>query len=223
MPGMNSFATHEKAWDYLYGPNGKGPEATTWFHDKFPDGHATSIRPLAEHLLRETKADRPLIVEEGKCTFHEGALELMLAYGIDYAPYVDKIQMMHEMPRKPEIGSCFANSWLFMEAINSAEKSDKRLVYVEGVAVGYLASTMLHAWNSFGLQDTRAIDWSMYPACPWNRYFGVPFTETEHEELRTSIFPKKKRRAISLFDVQYFPLLANRIIDILASREPVGP
>lgn len=223
MPGMNSFASVEAAWDFLYGPDGDGPAATQWFHKAFPKGHETSIRPLAEELLARFKAGKEIEVEKGKCAFHPGALEILLVHGIDYIPYTDKLLMMHGMRRKPRIGQCFGNSWQFMEAINAGEKSDKRLVYVEGMAVGYMANTMLHAWNSFGLSDKRASDWSMYPACPWTRYFGVPFTEAEHEELRSSVWPNH-RRAVSLFDLKSFPFFAERILEILAKREqPVSP
>jgi hypothetical protein len=144
-------------------------------------------------------------------------------YGIDYKPDITRVPKFREFERKPIIGGCFSNSWSFMEAVNDGAKEagqESRLVYVEGMAWGFMADPMLHAWNSYGLSDTRAVDWTMYVGCEWSRYLGIPFTQEEHTELRSMIYPDEPRRPISLFDGKFYPQIEERILQMLASREP---
>lgn len=113
-----------------------------------------------------------------------------------------------------------------MEGVNSGAREEGKeavLVYVEGLTVGFMAIPMLHAWNSYGLIDTRAVDWTMYVGCEWNRYIGIPFTEEEYAELQAIVFPRRRRRPISLFDGKIYPLVEERIQQLLADRKRPAP
>jgi hypothetical protein len=157
------------------------------------------------------------------CTFHVRSLELIVKYGIDYTPDISKVQKLREFELKPKLGQCFSNSWIFMESVNEGAKTagqSARMVYVEGMVWGFMTDAILHGWNSYGLADTRAVDWTMYIGCQWNRYIGIPFTEEEYMELKALVFPDEPRRPISLFDGRYYPIIEERVTEILATREP---
>ena len=215
-----------QAWDEIHGPEGFAAEADIWFKKNFPDGHETSLKPFAEMMLSEIKAkgyiEPPSVVpsKRDSCVFHPKALELLLEYGVDYAPDIKKIKFFRELGKEPKLGGCFGNSWQLMEVVNSGSNGDdlRKIVYAEGLVWGLFTVPALHAWNSYSLSDTRAADWTQYIGCQWNRYLGIAFTETEFDCLRNIVFPNEPRRPISVFDLHYFPFFEEKIIQILASR-----
>lgn len=226
MPRFSSpISSYAEAWEDVHGKGGLAKKAQQWFSEVFPEGHATSIRPLvrrARELIGPDVVQQPLPGRE--CGFHVRALELIERYGIDYTPDMSKTEEFRAWETQPEIGSCFANSWSLMVAVNKSKRADlPEMVYVEGMVWGFMTDPVLHAWNSYRLTDVRALDWSHYVGCEWSRYIGIPFTQAEHEELRAAIFPKEPNRPVSLFDIEFFPLFEERIREMLASRETPTP
>lgn len=223
MPRFERITTYDGALEAVYGKNGCSERAAAWFAEKFPEGHATSIRPFAEMFLKELKRGwfEPTKKHTSTCYFHMRAVELLIRYGVDYTPADGQIEFFGTWEDKPAVGKCFDNSWLLMKERNARTDGNK-LVYVEGMCWGFIGDPALHAWNSFGMQDTRAIDWTQFFACEWNRYLGIPFTQEEHAELCALIHKDETHRPISMFDIMFFPLVEERLTELLASREPPG-
>jgi len=77
---------------------------------------------------------------------------------------------------------------------------------------------MLHAWNTYGLRDKKALDWSWYTNSHWYRYFGIPFTEDEHNQACLIVYPKGDT-LISLLHKQHFSKIEHYLHEILARRK----
>lgn len=222
MSKIEPFTSYEAAWDYVYGSNEFSAKADAWFLERFPEGHDSSIRPLAArmHEILKERGYEYKATSGTECNFHIRALELLIAHGVDYKPDLSKVQEFREFERQPGMGQCFSNSWTLMEGVNSRATGVKRLTYVEGLVWGYLTDPVLHAWNSYGVTDSRSLDWSHYIGCQWNRYLGISFTQEEQAELQALVFPNEPLRPISFFDGKFFPLVENRLLELLANREP---
>ncbi|MGE5540785.1 MAG: hypothetical protein ACM3TU_00655 [Bacillota bacterium] len=217
MSSHDPFTSYEEAWEFIYGPEGIAPKASEWFARQFPDGHNTSLRPLVEDVLQQLPDFGPNLPRGGTdCELHPRALKLIARYGQDYKPDLEQARHFHTQELKPHPGQCFTNSWRLMRAMN---KGGMGLVYVEGLAFGYLIEPMLHAWVSYGLDDEMAVDWSQYPGCPWNRYLGIAITEEEHAMLQAIAFPDTPERPLALLDIEHFPLIEEPLAKLLADRE----
>ena len=226
-------ASYAEAWEEMYGEGGRAEAAARWFESQFSDGHATSIRPLLERireLVSEEYFDmakrRAMEIPEGaipECNFHPRALDLLLVHGMDYAPDIERCRNFKTLGFDPLIGQCFGNSWSLMRAVNNRDPDSAHLAYVEGLVYGYCTKPVLHAWNSFGISGTRALDWSHYVGCEWSRYFGICISEHEHESLRRIVFPDEPSRPVSLLDLHFYPFIEEPLTELLAARgKPVS-
>jgi hypothetical protein len=223
MSDQEPFTSYEEAWNYVYEDPEFKFKADEWFSQNFPDGHDSLIGHIALVELAHMRSGFALQPSmPGKCVFHPDALELLLKQGRHYRSTPELSPKFRTFPRQPLAGECFGNSQVWMRNVNKGARRHKdtnRLCYVEGMVCGYLASPMLHAWNTYSLTDDRAIDWSMYIGCEWNRYLGIAFSEAEYNELQTSVFGKDKSAPISLFDQELYPLVSDLIAELFAARE----
>ena len=154
------------------------------------DGHKTSIRSLVEDLAETGRAAKEFI-EPFTCLndVHPKAWDVILTYGRDYEPLSLWKRGMHRDQRQPKSKSCFLNAYEQMKGVHLVQPSSK-VTYVEGFAVGPAVSPMLHAWNGAGF-SRRALDWSFYATTHWTRYFGIPFTLAEYEQICERVNPQK--------------------------------
>jgi len=105
--------------------------------------------------------------------FTPEAMRFIVEHGREFTPIVPRTRPDEE----PETGECFRNAWFL------AVRKPDEVCYVEGLAMGPLAYPMLHAWNTFGPNDHRAIDWTFYATTEWTRYFGIALTVHEYQQL----------------------------------------
>lgn len=224
MSDSDPFASYEEAWKYVYEDPEFKPKADAWFERNFPKGQESSVAHIALvelAIMRSGFALQPSA--PGKCVFHPDALELLLQKGRHYRSLPELAPKFRVFTRQPVPGACFGNAQVWMRGVNQGarkRRNKNRLCYVEGMVCGYVADPMLHAWNTYSLDDDRSVDWSMYVGCEWNRYLGIAFSEAEYNELQASVFGKDKSAPISLFDQEFFPLVCDLIDELLAAREP---
>lgn len=212
--------TQRAEWKYLHSTESAPLRRvlTRQFNKMFPQKHETSIRPFVREVVRRIK-EEPALLERNFFKLmggiHPEAMEIILKYGKDYAPYI----WQKTLP-EPKRGWCFDNAWILVETDKNRRKREKRkepLVYVEGIAFGLRVKPMLHAWNALGLDGEIAYDWSIYAISHWTRYLGIPFTAEEHKKLH-SLTPLGKKVHL-IFHKKYFNAQAKaRLISILEKR-----
>ena len=79
-----------------------------------------------------------------------------------------------------DLNSQLKNAAIMMASANKDRPAHMRpITYVEGVIAGATTRALVHAWNGFGFAG-KCADWTFYAHTHWNRYFGVPFTQTEY-------------------------------------------
>ncbi|MCE9644192.1 hypothetical protein K8Q93_03060 [Candidatus Parcubacteria bacterium] len=98
------------------------------------------------------------------------------------------------------------------------------MTYVEGLVFGpSLNAPMLHAWNAYQDHDRDAVDFSLYPDCGWNRYFGIAFSQTEWIEIcqfRNPLATEKNPKPRLLFRRdECTPELLKKIESVIARRQ----
>jgi hypothetical protein len=185
LPNMESM---EAEWEWLR--RDEGAKAREMFSESFwkmfPEGHNTSLRAFVQN--RGTGRYSGLLFPERLMfrllhEIHPDVFEFLFTYGRDYTP-----QVWGTPPKgDPMKGACFINARVLTKidvaGVNGATDQNEPIVYVEGVAFGSVVRPMLHAWNTHGLQGAAAVDWTHYPVCEWSRYFGIPFTASEVEDI----------------------------------------
>ena len=193
------------------------------FNKLFPDGHDTSIRPIVLQGLTVPLRQRlrELMTHDlGKLS--PEAIQLLYEYGIDYTP-VRWGRGPYEQSLQPVWGGCYANSYFVTKT--SEATLGEQMDYVEGIVHGFMGglNAIVHAWNTRATDNRRAYDWSLYPSCHWYRYFGVPFTLEEYQEILTD--SGIKRDYISLFHKGHFKYTRGPLRRVLERRtiETPGP
>lgn len=217
-------ATERSAYDDLYGNSSVSRKtrsaATAGFKDLFPAGHKQSAKPLFQDLAEKAALRETFEFPFHRITnVHPRAWELILRYGRDYVPSSSLNNMFAKQKRQPAESWCFVNSYEFMKSVRF-EKPTARVSYVEGFTVGPVLYPMLHAWNGFGFSK-HAIDWTCYARSRWCRYFGIPFTCEEYEEIMRHANPTKDEDMMAitlLFRVDNFERTERYIREVLEKR-----
>ena len=189
------------------------------FANLFPEGHAHSLRPLAQELALNPDNERR--TSESFYSFlkaiHPEAFSVIAAYGVDYVPQPFEENVYHST-LQPKQGECYRNATLLLHSFNTNEHpSIRSMTYVEGLAFGASANPMLHAWNA-RLDEAFGIDWTFYAGTSWIRYLGVPFTYEEHSSLTKVVCPG--RIVTSFFHRELFAKARPYIMEILEQRTP---
>ena len=215
---FGKFKTEREAWEAVYGPN-RDPS----IRQQFEAEYAERFGNLGDNWMRQFA--RACALPEVQASFedsprmrhlpqiHPRAFDIIAQYGTEYMPQVFSKPCIKDVPE----GQCFRTAWASMEAWHTPDEEDtdstptKPLLYVEGIVVGSAVIPMLHAWNIFGPNGTKAFDWSLYSVCEWNRYIGIPLDRLEHRE----IF---KGRATSLFARNTFEYTEEKLLQILSAR-----
>ncbi len=131
---------------------------------------------------------------------HPRAYIFIAEHGRNYAPIIlSKPPSLGE----PQWAHCFHNALYLMRVYNQ-HPHPRPIVYVEGFTLGSAVDPMIHAWNAYGLEGRRALDWTLYASCRWSRYIGVPFTQEEYERIRDKMAPHKGDTVMSMFHKRYF-------------------
>lgn len=209
------YHTERHLWEILHGPH--SAEAIDIFTTAFermniPNDLRALVACCAKH--------HPKLAENGCLNITTGpALEFIAMHGRNYTPR----QFVKPMP-EPLQGKCHANAWHWIRATNKNKPADKKMVYVEGIAIGVkVRPVMIHAWNASNLHSTNAMDWTFYPHAKWIKYFGIPFTEQEYAQCCRILDQHPKRRARLLFQGTNFKRLEPFLTQILARRKAVSP
>jgi hypothetical protein len=196
------------------------------FHRAFPQGHRESIKHDVEKWGQQALEGKG--PEELHDT-HPRALAVIATYGRDYTPWIwPALPSWGNSRVVDEVGTCYENAAAVMNACirgksgPTCDGGNSWRVYVEGIVSGVMAPLMLHAWNSQDLRCGIALDWTHYGGCDWTRYLGVPITPEEHEELWLKVIearaPEDARRPLSLFRNECFPIIEERLTEMLKSR-----
>ncbi|MEX0652268.1 MAG: hypothetical protein WD509_02850 [Candidatus Paceibacterota bacterium] len=216
------FSSERDVWEFFHGPEGRSvaKALTAEFKERFPKGHKESIRPVVElctdpsfrkHFGGSNRLAHML-------SFHPRAFPLLLEYGQDYTPI--KWKAPPDFPIEPEWTGCFKNSYILMREINATRKTneERSFVYVEGLVDGASSLPMLHAWNASTTVGKKALDWTWYTGCHWSRYFGIPFTEEEHQEACSIAYPGKTF-CISVLHRKHFEKVEYFLHQLLGRRK----
>lgn len=214
------FKSKEEAWEIIRGPQGKElrKEAHAFFKKEFPQGHRTSIKDIVEVCTNEDfRRNFEKEFLKSLKSFHPRAFLLLALYGQDYTPrYWSKPpsnfkDIVH--------GGCFINAYREMRCFNAGNQANhERAVFVEGLAYGAFCSPMLHAWNALDLEGKKAFDVTLCDASHWIRYFGIPFTDEEHQEACSIAYQGETLR-ISLLHKKHFEKVEYFLHQILKRRE----
>lgn len=174
-----------ETWDFFHAGTPESishtNEANVMFRKLFPEGHQASIRSWIEEEFAKLDAGEEVAhVFRDLKSIHPRARSLLLKHGKDYRPSSFLKDSPHLDEEQPKERKCFQNAAVLMGYANQKRPANMRpITYVEGVVAGATSRAIFHAWNGFGFAGKGA-DWSYYAESHWNRYFGVPFTQTEY-------------------------------------------
>ena len=214
------FTSEREAWDFYRTKAGEkeASQNVEFFRKIFPAGHRNSIRALLRAFAEMGEAERKEFFRKKHYAYlrsvHPRAFGFIMRHGCNYSPMI-----MTEPPTwgEPLWAHCFLNSLHLMYICNLRARPTP-IVYVEGITIGAAAYPMLHAWNAYGAQGRKALDWTLYATCCWNRYLGIVFTQSEYERIRQRMAPNKGDTVRSMFHKKTFPKLEPLLTEILASR-----
>jgi hypothetical protein len=175
-----------KIWLQLYGEGSECQktrvEVDTAFKGLFPGRHDESCKPIFEELATDAAEGKPFEFPFHRIdNVHPRAWDMILKHGRDYKPSCTAHRVFAAEKRQPAETYCSLNSYEFIQTVRQ-DKPQARLAYVEGFVFGPIVYPMLHAWNGIGFSG-RCVDWTFYSAARWSRYFGIPFTCEEYEEI----------------------------------------
>jgi len=186
-------------WDEVQGNTPEAAERRKNLDDAFsryfPNGHGESLRqvvPFLKDLQRGDPTTRNTLPSWRLKWYmnyldfiHPDALNFLQRHGTDYTPILWKKRPHIE----PKPRHCFFNAtvWMYAHNLRRQEAINEHwppMTYVEGLVFGpTLKAPMLHAWNTYLGRGPDAVDFSLYPDCGWNRYFGIAFSQAEWIEI----------------------------------------
>lgn len=185
-----------KSWLRLYGDDVECRKtrvvADKAFKEMFPDRHCQSVKSLFEDLAGEATTGKDFEFPFHRIdNVHPRAWDLILKHGRDYIPSCTAHRVYAAEARQPAHRYCFLNSYEMIKTVQR-HRPTARIAYVEGFVVSPMVYPMLHAWNGVGFSK-RCVDWTFYSSARWSRYFGIPFTCGEYEEIMQRANPDKAK------------------------------
>ena len=219
MRGYTVVQSSSEMWHLLRSREGKEVQyrINRVFEHFFPDGHRTSLREFIAFYLGQDARGRDESWFEYLTDITDEALYFLLDYGTDYVPMIWPTQPMCE----PIHAECFNNAVCCMGSVGEVLfPHNSPHIYVEGLAFGGAIPPMVHAWNTFSLDDDTAVDWTHYAVCTWTRYIGVPITLTEYQSIADKLFSSHDRQ-FSLFHREYFEKTKPLLLSLLEARKSV--
>ncbi len=188
------------------------------FAAMFPGGHDYSLRDMAlasydPEFLKKLDERRP---GHSLRDIHPEALQLLVAYGTDYSPYLFGVEAYNEK-LQPVMGACFQNAHFLMCDRNRVRESERHFMYVEGIAYGVMVQPILHAWNTTKSSPDKAVDWTLYPSTKWLRHYGIAFTAEEFKHIHRVSNASEGR--VSLLHQDRFEFIEKGLREVLSERE----